>query len=90
MSCHDSVYFFCCNCHFKHCSVSKNCGFCSQGNNLVLILRDEVLRSLKSVMILTPKATKLEIVEFANSVDLDEVAHYDPLHLDLLFLRFSL
>ena len=33
----------------------------------------------------------LEIkAEFANSVDLDEVAHYEPSHLDLLCLPFSI
>ena len=32
---------------------------------------------------LTFQAPKLKIVEFANSVDPDEVAHYEPPHLYL-------
>ena len=31
-----------------------------------------------------------KIAKFANSVDLDEVAHYDPPHLDLHCWPFSL
>ena len=32
----------------------------------------------------------LQIDEFANSVDLDEVAHNEQTHLDLHCLRYSL
>ena len=35
---------------------------------------------------LTFKLQETEIAEFANSVDLDEVAHNEPPHLDLLCL----
>ena len=35
---------------------------------------------------LTLKAPITKIVEFANSVDLNEVAHYEPPHFDLHFL----
>ena len=34
--------------------------------------------------------TETNIAEFANSVDLDEVAHNEPPHLDLLCLSSSL
>ena len=33
---------------------------------------------------------EMKIAEFANSVDLDEVAHYEPPHLDLHCLPSSL
>ena len=36
------------------------------------------------------KAQKMIIAEFANSVDPDEVAHYEPPHLDLYYLPSSL
>ena len=39
---------------------------------------------------LTFKVPEMKIVEFANGVDLDEVAHYEPPHLDLHCLPFSL
>ena len=32
----------------------------------------------------------MKIVEFANSLDLDEVAHNEPPHLDLRYLPSSL
>ena len=34
------------------------------------------------------KATKIKIVEFANSLDQDEVDHDEPPHSDLLCLCF--
>ena len=34
--------------------------------------------------------TETKKVEFANSVNLDEVAHYEPPHLDLHYLHSSL
>ena len=34
--------------------------------------------------------TQTKIAEFANSVDLDEVAHHEPPHLDLHCLPSSL
>ena len=40
--------------------------------------------------VLTLKAPKFKIVESANSVDPDEVAHNEPPHLDLLCLPFCL
>ena len=33
-----------------------------------------------------PVLTKMKIINFANSVDPDEVAHDEPPHLDLLCL----
>ena len=36
------------------------------------------------------KSAELKIVEFANSVDPDEVAHYEPPHLDLHYLPSGL
>ena len=38
---------------------------------------------------LTIKAPKIKIVEFANSIDPDEVAHHEPSHLDLPCLPFT-
>ena len=35
-------------------------------------------------------ALKMKVVEFANSVDPDEMAHYEPPHLDLHCLLSSL
>ena len=32
---------------------------------------------------INPQSPKTKIVEFANNVDPDEVAHYEPPHLDL-------
>ena len=34
-------------------------------------------------LVLTPELPEAKIVEFAKSVDLDEVAHHEPPHLDL-------
>ena len=42
----------------------------------------KVLTSLK----LMPKTSKLKIVEFANSIGLDEAAHTEQPHLDLHYL----
>ena len=39
---------------------------------------------------LTLSLTETKITEFANSVDLDEVAHHEPPHLDLRWLPSSL
>ena len=44
--------------------------------------------SLQSVLagvkeILTPKVLKMKVVDFGNGVDPDEVALYEPPHLDL-------
>ena len=39
---------------------------------------------------LTLNALKMRIVDFANSIDLDEGAHYEPPHLDLHCLPSSL
>ena len=36
------------------------------------------------------ESAKNEIVEFANSIDPDEAAHYELPHLDLHYLPFSL
>ena len=38
---------------------------------------------------LNPFSTSDKKAEFANSTDLDEVAHYEPLHLDLHCLPTS-
>ena len=40
--------------------------------------------------LLTLLVPELKIAEFANSVDLDEVAHNEPSHLDLHCLPSSL
>ena len=45
-------------------------------------------RTLRFILTLSLPVTK--IAEFANSVDLDEVAHYEPSHLDLHCLPSSL
>ena len=39
---------------------------------------------------LTLEVLEMKIAEFANSVHLDEVAHHEPLHLDLPCLPSSL
>ena len=41
-------------------------------------------------MLLTLKLPETKVAEFANSVDLDEVAHHEPPHLDLYCLPSSL
>ena len=46
------------------------------------------MSQLKYIKTLYLPVTKL--AEFANSVDLDEVAHYEPPHLDLHCLPSSL
>ena len=38
----------------------------------------------------TPELTEMKIAEFANIIDLDEVVHNEPLHLDLHCLPSSL
>ena len=38
----------------------------------------------------TPSESEMKLAECANSVDLDEVAHYEPPHLDLHGLPSSL
>ena len=40
--------------------------------------------------VLTLKASEIKIIEFANSVDPDEVAHNEPPHLDLHCLPSNL
>ena len=40
--------------------------------------------------LLTPKAPNITMAEFANTVDPDETAHYEPSHLDLKCLPSSL
>ena len=40
--------------------------------------------------LLTLSLPETQIAEFANSVDLDEVAHNEPPHLDLHYLPSSL
>ena len=46
-----------------------------------------VMRDYPSRLLQVPEA---KIAEFANSVDLDEVAHNEPPHLDLHWLPSSL
>ena len=36
--------------------------------------------------VLTLEAPDMKVIEFANSIDPDEVAHHEPPHLDLLCL----
>ena len=43
-----------------------------------------------SILILTRKAPNTTRAEFANTVDPDEKAHYEPSHLDLQCLPSSL
>ena len=43
-----------------------------------------------TVSFLTLYIPEMKIAEFANSVDLDEVAHDEPIHLDLHCLPYSL
>ena len=45
---------------------------------------------LQYVIIINTLSARDENNEFANSIDLDEVAHNEPPHLDLHFLPFSL
>ena len=45
---------------------------------------------LRGITSLTLSVPVTKIAEIANSVDLDEVAHHEPPHLDLLCLRSSL
>ena len=45
---------------------------------------------LKLTDTLNSLSTRDEIAEFANSVGLDEMAHYEPPHLDLHCLPSSL
>ena len=40
--------------------------------------------------LLTVQVQETKTAEYANSVDLDDVAHYEPLHLDLHCLPSSL
>ena len=56
-------------------------------NHIHLALSQENL-STKSLLTLYVPETKIE--EFANSADPNEVAHYEPPHLDLLCLPPSL
>ena len=54
------------------------------------------LSTLISIYFLTVRTnrdftvSKRKIAEFANSIDLDEVAHYEPPHLDVHCLHCSL
>ena len=45
---------------------------------------------VQSIISLTLLLTETKITEFANSVDLDEVTHNEPPHLDLHCLPSSL
>ena len=48
------------------------------------------MKSNAERLIITPKLPETKIAEFANSVDLDEVAHHEPPHLDVHCLPSSL
>ena len=50
------------------------------GSNSAFFQWELILKSL------TLSVPEMKIVEFANSVDLDEVAHNEPPHLDLHYL----
>ena len=50
----------------------------------------KLLNDKGDVSMLTLKVPETEIAEFANSVDLVEVAHHEPPHLDLHCLPSSL
>ena len=47
-------------------------------------------KNFHSFILLTLEVQETKIAEFANSVDLDEVARNEPSHLDLHCLPFSL
>ena len=46
--------------------------------------------AMQCLLLLTLKVPETKIAEFANSIDLDEVAHNEPPHLDLRCLPSSL
>ena len=46
----------------------------------------EVISPTKQILPLTLQLPETKIAEFANSVDLDEVAHNEPPHLVIHFL----
>ena len=48
-----------------------------------------VVQTQKCYGQITVNAPEMKIVEFANSIDPDEVAHYEPPHLDLHCLSGS-
>ena len=50
-------------------------------------VRKDIVGNISSILYL---GYETKIAEFANSVDLDVVAHYEPPHLDLQCLPSSL
>ena len=65
----------------------KNC-FLLKDNLTILDLK--INKGLLIKNILTYNSPKMKILEFANSIDPDEVAHDEPPHLDLHCLPCSL
>ena len=49
-----------------------------------------VIRHMCFIKVLTLTGQKMKIIEFANSTDLDEVAQYEPPHLNLYCLLSNL
>ena len=74
-------------CETQGCFICFN--LANQGHNdetMVKILQQYLtIKSIKCIML-----TELKIAEFANSVDLDEVAHNEPPLLDLQYLPSNL
>ena len=69
----------------------RNYGYFPQRHLVNIVMRIETKTTMTVAYIvnsLTTRETKL--AEFANSVDLNEVAHNEPLHLDLHCLPCSL
>ena len=56
---------------------------------VVNTLLHQVRETEMTTPILTRKAPNTTIAEFANTVDPDETAHYEPSHLDLQCLPSS-
>ena len=51
---------------------------------------DQINRQINVTKVRSPLSTRNKIVEYANSVDLDEVAHDEPPHLEPHCLPCSL
>ena len=59
--------------HIKYSMIYRLPGFCFQNTCNIAVL----------VYFVNSLRTEMKIAEFPNSVDLDEVAHDEPPHLDL-------
>ena len=83
--------------------LSRSTSICSQSSSEItskcirasavlsgMVLSHYIVMPLYQVKLLTLYLPVTKIAEFANSVDLDEVAHNEPPHLDLHCLPSSL